>query len=133
VFSYRCNLIPENNSCNELLLYKHYVKDAVDTSFLGIITLGTVDGAFEDAEICRIFSRVIICFYEFTPCDTNSSKLLPICTEWCSELDRIIKTCGDLVNINFRNYYNCLNPDTYYPSPQVAISTTSCSKSLKSI
>jgi len=133
VFSYRCKLIPENNSCSELLLYKHYIEDAVDTSLFDVLGLNTLGEVFEDSETCRIFFEVIVCFYKFSPCDTNSSKLLPFCLERCWEFDRIIETCGELVSLILSFYYNCFDPETYFPSAQVAISNTSCSKSQKCI
>jgi len=131
MFSYRCNLIPENNTCNELLLYKHYVEDTVDTSILGLIDLNTIDEVLEE-EICRLFFRVIVCFYEFPPCDTNSSKLLTLCPERCWELHRIFEICGKFVNFIIINF-NCSIPQTYYGNAHVAVSNTSCSKSLKCI
>ena len=113
-------------------MYKHYVEDTVDTSILGLIDLNTIDEVLEE-EICRLFFRVIVCFYEFPPCDTNSSKLLTLCPERCWELHRIFEICGKFVNFIIINF-NCSIPQTYYGIVNVAaVSNTSCSKSLKCI
>ena len=114
-------------------MYKHYVEDAVDTRILGVMNSITIGEIFKDFEICRVFSRFLICFYEFTPCDTNSSELLPLCPERFQEFDRLFETCGKLLNIFIRSYINWSNPRTYYPQAKVAVSKTSCSKSSKCI
>jgi len=112
-----------------MLSYKHYyIEDALDKRILGIVNLNTIDEIFEDFEVCRVFSRVFVCFSEFPPCDTNSSKLLPLCPERCWELDTLIETCGQLVNLIVRNYYNCSIPQSYYVKARDAVSNTSCSK-----
>jgi len=114
-------------------LYKHYAKVTVGTNLLDILDLDTIDEIFKDFEICRLLPRLIICFYKFIPCDTNSSKLLPLCPERCGEIDRIFEICGEVVNILVKNYYNCSIPQTYYGKAHVAVTNTSCSKSLKCI
>jgi len=112
-------------------LYKHYVADTINDDILGIINLNTIDEIFKDSEACRSFSRIVICFYEFPPCDTYSSELLPLCPERCWEIERVFEACGELTNFIVENLLNCSDPYTYYGS--ATVSNTNCSKSLKCI
>ena len=85
VFVYRCNVIPEMiiapEYCQGSIIPKHcrHWLDSV-----------------KDSKACTLFFNAVLCFYNFPPCDPNTSQLLPICSGRCDELHRLFEFCGEL-------------------------------------
>lgn len=127
--SYRCELIPENDNCTEILLGKYYAPNAVDTSILNLIRQTNILASIADHKACTLFFNGILCFYNYPPCDTSTSELLPLCAERCWEVYQLFELCSKLINFIIINF-NCTVAETYYGivPPHVKVSTTSCSK-----
>ena len=92
---------------------------------------------------CQSFLGAFLCFFEFPPCNTKTSELLPICLDRCPEIQAAYQYCFQGRNLEivvdpnrypvFRKIidnFNCSVPETYYFSNDstLAISNTSCSK-----
>ena len=89
---------------------------------------------------CLMFIKIILCFYQYPPCDINTSELLPVCLTRCPELDEAYNECSQGVNIPIIRdrlptlgplilNYNCSDTDSYYGEVELNISTIRCCKS----
>ena len=129
ISSYRCELIPENDSCTELLLGKYYAPNVIDHSILNFVRQSIILESIADYKTCTMFVNALLCFYNYPPCDTSTSELLPLCAERCSEVYKLFELCGELLSFLLVNF-NCSFAENYYGDipPYVKVSTTSCSE-----
>ena len=130
IFCYRCTLIPENDNCTGILSDKYYVPDAsyVDNSILNFVQHSDIVELIANHEGCILFFNVILCFFKYPPCDVNTSELLPLYTERCSELHELLEPCELIKFIN--TDFNYSSVTTFFSAlpPNLKVSTTSCSK-----
>ena len=126
----RCKVIPENDNCTRILSGEYYAPNALDTGTLNLVQQFIILDSIKDSEACTIFFNGILCFYNFPPCDPDTSQLLPICPGRCEELHRLFEFCGKLINFIIINF-DCSDPATYYGTVpgDASVSTTACSKS----
>lgn len=129
ISSYRCELIPENDNCTELLSGNCYAPNAIDNSILNFVEGNIIVASRAAHEECTLFSDVLLCLYKYPPCDASTSELLPLCPETCWEAHRVFEVCAESIYFIAENF-NCSDAKTYYgnPPPHVNVSTTSCSK-----
>ena len=127
--------MPENNNCTKLLSEKYYAPDSVDTSILDFIRRTNVLESITEYRACAVLYDAIACYYNYPPCDTNNSLILPLCIERCGEIHEIFEICTELLSFMLSEF-NCSIPETYFP-PYIFqrhfppyFSTTSCSKLL---
>ena len=139
---YRCKLTPTTeNECRELLVDNYYVVQ--NLIFIpGVLTeLQVIVETLQGSERCSLFIRIAFCFYNFPPCNLNTSEAIPICPDKCSEFESVTKECRGIIDLptfqllpvlgDYLDTFNCSNPRTYYPHipSNISISTTICSKS----
>jgi len=108
----------------------------------GVLTeLQVIVDTLQGSERCGLFIRLAFCFYNFPPCNLNTSEAIPICPDKCLEIDAVLKECRGIIDLptfqllpvlgDYFDDFNCSNPRTYYPDipSRIDISTTICSKS----
>ncbi|XP_065909680.1 tyrosine-protein kinase receptor UFO-like [Dysidea avara] len=131
----RCERLPRDSYCSDILLEEYYyVSDALPLDTDDAINR-IIFETLENNDTCTTFTKTLICFYTYLPCDVSTSKLLPLCDTRCSELDRMFEECAEVTNLplilsNSRSLtsgYNCSNPRTYFNNIPYKISNTSCS------
>ena len=137
---YRCEQIPTDNECREVLSDDYYVlRDLVLVPEF-VRELQIIVDALQQSELCTKFLRILFCFYNFPSCDSSTSEALPVCLEKCPEIDSVLDECRSVVDLPtvqllpgiapYIENYNCTDPRTYYPDipSDTRISNTSCSK-----
>ena len=113
---------------------KYYAPNTIDTGIFTLVRQSNIFDSIKDNEACNTFMDGILCFYNFPPCDPNTSQLLPMCPLRCEELYILFELCGDqeseLIKFIIINF-NCSDPATYFGTVPVgvSVSTTTCSKS----
>jgi len=136
----RCGQISNDNQCYGLLSDDHYFLRELAFNARNIQELQIILEALKQSERCSLFLTVVYCFYNFPPCDFNTSEALPVCSPRCPEVDSVVEECQGIINIptfrsipNLAEYFdnfNCTDPNTYYPDvpPNTGFSSTSCSE-----
>ena len=129
----------------------YYAKDEIfigDSDFDDVRSIFNI--FFQDSTVCQSFFSLVLCFYEFPPCDftdNGESELIPICLERCPEIQAAYEHCFKKLNFNAidtEEYpsllrtvenFNCSLPERYYDingNQRRAISDSTCSKWLLS-
>ena len=138
---YRCvqTQIQNDSSCYNVLLDEYHVEGIHSFEFNTIrLAFGIIS---RDEDFCQSFLDVFLCFFEFPPCDDNTSELLPICVDRCPHIQATYDFCFQGRNVssieqvdpalfNILSNFNCSVPETYYFSDNSVrnISSISCSK-----
>jgi len=132
-YCYRCVQIPSDSRCYDLLLEKYHPEDSSLLSQSELDDIIATMGIGIRDEVCRSLSELISCFYEFPSCNVNTSEVLPVCHDRCSEIQVAHQYCfpGHVPERfgNFTLNFNCSVVESFYfTHDSTIISNTSCSK-----
>ena len=127
----------ERDMCSEVLSEPYYapnVTEIVSELFVSIVTI--IQG-LQDSGSCGSFASVLLCAYTFPGCDFESSQLLPICPDKCTEINARFESCRAILNDEILDLipnlrvllenFDCFNTSTYFSVPPQFISDESCS------
>jgi len=115
------------------------VTEIVSDLFISIVTI--IQG-LQDSGSCGSFASALLCAYTFPGCDFESSQLLPICLEKCTEINAQFESCRAILNDEVIDFipnlrvllenFDCFNTSTYFNVPPQFISDELCSNLSKS-
>jgi len=110
------------------------VTEIVADLFISIVRI--IQG-LQDSGACGNFASALLCAYTFPGCNFESSQLLPICPEKCTEINAQFESCRAILNDgvldlipNLRvllENFDCFNTSTYFSVPPQLISDEFCS------
>jgi len=144
---HRCVDTQSDSSCYGTLLEEYHAEDVLSifrsSEFEDLRLVFEISAG---SRTCQSFFRVLLCFFEFPPCNISTSELFPICLDRCPEIQAAYQYCFRGFNFeaisperypdlrNIIENFNCSLPNTYYFSNDriLDISNTSCSKLLHS-
>jgi len=136
-FLYSCVSVSSEPSCTDVLSEPYYapnVTEIVSDLFISIVTI--IQG-LQDGGSCGNFASVLLCAYTFPGCDFESSQLLPICPDKCTEINAQFESCRTFLNDGVLDLipdlrvllenFDCFNTSTYFSVPPQLISDEFCS------
>lgn len=88
------------------------------------------DGFDSTNSTCQSVLLNLACYFEFPPCDSDTSNVIPMCLESCDVFSALVDPCLSAMNsynpfVQILREINCSDPFSYLPE-FVIIDNTTC-------
>jgi len=130
-----CLELPSDDGCQPLVTYSFYAPAAFEVTPALPNEIETIIRQLDVLDPCRAFISTLNCILRFLPCNPTAGRILPICQDRCSTVDRTVAECSSVYSGNDLEFpafnelatsFVCTDPGTYLHVPLQYIDTEEC-------